>query len=682
MPVDNSKSSLAPADNALQIGHAELDWTDADSPRSTKFNDIYYSTSGARDESTHVFLEGTELAARWQSSKSDSPLYTIAEIGFGSGLNFLNTWQLWQQSTHKPGRLHYIAFEKYPLQVADMKRLLNNWPCLSSEITELLNHYPEHSRVCHRLAIAPDVTLDLHFGDALCRLKTINRTITSGVDSWFLDGFSPRLNPDLWQDDLIKEMARLSLPGATVATYSAAGFIRRQLRDAGFEVKRIPGYGKKRHMSTAVFPSPSLSQQTQASDTQEPWFVLPQVTRLPRTATVIGAGLAGCSTAYALAQRGIEVTVVDSGKTTAANASGIRQLALRPRLFKTASALTEFYLQSFLFAASQFSHLAAKDSNAEFWHPSGVVQLSTALNKRSELSSSTLEVLYGSQIVKQLSKTQASEITGTLLAEDALHFQLGGWVDSPSLCKRYLNSNLIKFVNDCAIERIEKPSSGGSQWQAHPENPNMDALKSDVIVLANSYNASQFPTVESLPLQAVRGQASYVESVEASQELRTVLSGQRSLFPTHDSKQTISASYRDEIDLIRNEVDDQENLSSLASDFPQFSNLRASESGIGVRCNTPDFKPIIGMAPDIEKMEIEYADLKRDARRNFFNPGHYHDGLYLSLAHGSNGLATAPLAGETLASLICGEISPLSTQMLASLSATRFLIRDLKKQRS
>jgi tRNA 5-methylaminomethyl-2-thiouridine biosynthesis bifunctional protein len=681
MPLDDLKKTLSPMDKPFQIEHAELDWTDEASPRSTKFDDIYNSTSGACAESEHVFLEGTQLASRWQSARSDSPLYSIAEIGFGSGLNFLNTWQLWQQSAQKPDRLHYIAFEKYPLQKADLKRLLRNLPALSSQITELVNHYPEHSRVRHRLTIAPDVTLDLHFGDALRRLKAIDKTTGSGIDSWFLDGFSPRLNPELWQDALIKEMARLSLPGATVATYSAAGFIRRQLREAGFEAARKPGYGKKRHMTTAVFHEPSLAQPTRTIHMKEPWFVLPQVSSLPLTATVIGAGLAGCSTAYALARRGIEVTVVDSGKTLTTGASGIRQLALRPRLFKTDSVLAEFYLQSFLFAASQFQNLSAKEPGDQFWHPCGVIQLASALNKRSELSGTTLENLYGPEIVRQLNKIQASETAGASVTEAALHFQLGGWVDPLRLCKRYLRSLPIKFVSECAIDQIEKLVAGSNQWQAHPKNPNMDSLKSDVIVLANSHNASQFPLVDSLPLQAVRGQASYVKSNEPSSLLRTVLSGQRSLFPVFDSTQTVSASYRDEINLIKNQDDDRENLSSLASDFPQYSTLRASDSGLGIRCNTPDFKPIIGMAPNFKEMEIEYADLRRDAHKAFSNTGHYHDGLYLNLAHGSNGLATAPLAGETLASLICGELSPLSAETLASLSATRFLIRDLKKQR-
>ncbi|MFT6093392.1 MAG: tRNA 5-methylaminomethyl-2-thiouridine biosynthesis bifunctional protein [Pseudohongiellaceae bacterium] len=680
MPLDNSKTLLPADDSTFQIENAVLDWADEANPRSIKFDDIYYSTAGAAAESAHVFLNGTALTARWQNCKEKSPVYSIAEIGFGSGLNFLNTWQLWQQSTQKPNRLHYIAFEKYPLKKTDLERLLSNWPSLSSQVTELLKHYPEHGCISHRLPIAADITLDLHFGDALRRLKTIDKTLGSGIDSWFLDGFSPRLNPDLWQAPLIKEMARLSLPGATVASYSAAGFIRRQLRDAGFKVERQPGYGKKRHMTAAIFSDQSVAQQTIPTHTTQPWFVLPAITAPPKTATVIGAGLAGCSTAYALAQRGIEVTVVDSGKAAAAGASGIRQLALRPRLFKTGSALAEFYLQSFLFAAAQFKNLSPDDSNDQFWFPSGVIQLLTALNKRSELSNAALEILYGSEIVKHLNKTQAAEIAGTLCAEDVLHFKLGGWVDAPLLCKRYLESDLIRFVGNCTIKHIERPVSA-SQWQAHPQQSDLDILQSDIIVLANSYSASLFPIAESLPLQTVRGQASYVDGTEASHQLRTVLSGQRSLFPTLNSKQTVAASYRRDVDLIRNEEDDQENLTSLASDFPQFSTLKAGDYGIGVRCNTPDFKPIVGMAPNIQKMAIEYADLRRDAHKEFTNPGHYHDGLYLSLAHGSNGLATAPLAGETLASLICGELSPLSTQALANLSGARFVIRDLKRQK-
>lgn len=681
MPEDEPKNTMPSTIETLQIEHAELDWADEASPRSEKFEDIYNSTSGACAESVHVFLDGAELASRWQSWKSDSPLYSIAEIGFGSGLNFLNTWQLWQQSAQKPSRLHYIAFEKYPLRKGDIRRLLGNWPALFPLVTELLNHYPNHSRVRHRLIIAPDVTLDLHFGDALHCLKKIDKTIGSGIDSWFLDGFSPRLNPELWQAPLFNEMSRLSHSGATVATYSAAGFIRRQLREAGFEATRKPGYGRKRHMTTAVFSEPSSALQSLATVSKEPWFDLPQVNNRPQTATVIGAGLAGCSTAYALARRGIEVTVVDSGKTPATGASGIRQLALRPRLFKTGSVLAEFYLQSFLFAAAQFKLLSVKDPGDQFWHPSGVVQLSTALNKRSELSSNALESLYGPEIVKRLDKIAASETAGTSLTEDALHFQLGGWTDPLGLCKRYLSSLPIKFIDECTIEHIERLSIGDNQWQAYPKNPRMDILKSDVIVLANSHSAKQFPMTETLPLQTVTGQSSYVNSTELSTQLLTVLSGQRSLFPVFHSRQTVSASYRDEIDLIKNLSDDRENLHSLASDFPQYSTLKVSESGLGVRCNTPDFKPIIGMAPNFKLMEIEYGDLRRDAHKAFSNSGHYHDGLYLNLAHGSNGLATAPLAGETLASMICGELSPLSTETLASLSATRFLIRDLKKQR-
>lgn len=678
MPAEISNISLLSVPDSLQVENAELDWTDESNPRSTKFDDVYYSTSGAVAESEHVFLDGADLLKRWTNSEPNTAQYSIAELGFGSGLNFLNTWRLWQQTLSKPATLHYIAFEKYPLSRANIERLLNNWPALSTQATELLKVYPDHSRICHRLWLAPDVLLDLHFGDALARLKSINTG--TGINSWFLDGFSPRLNPELWRDSLFTEIARLSSPGSSLATYSAAGFIRRALKNVGFLVEKKTGYGKKRHMTTAVFADRRFAAKASMTTSLKPWFDLPKFDRAPRTATVIGAGLAGCAAAYALAQRGVMVTVVDAGPSVANGASGIRQLALRPRLFKTGSAIAEFYLQSYLFAASQFNLL--NDLPEVFWHPCGVLQKSAALNKRNQLASAGLEILYGLEIVKSLTQSEASDYAGTSITSDALQFPLAGWVNPTILCQRYLESKNIRLVNNCHIKRIEGITSDHSKWLAHPENSRVEPIQSEVIVLANSYAASQLDITEALPLQTVRGQASYLSTSKESRKLQTVVTGSRSIFPAVDANHTVSASYRREMDFTRSELDDTENLAAMTADLPQLSALSAVSAGVGIRCNSPDFLPMVGLIPDANAMKAEYGDLRRDAHKSFSNSGHYHSGLFLSLAHGSNGLATAPMAGEVLASLICGEVSPISSDALASLNAARFLIRDLKQQRS
>lgn len=211
---------------------ADILWREGGVPESLRFGDPYFSLDGGLDETRHVFLAGNGLPARF------APGFRIAETGFGTGLNLLAAWQAWR-TTGQPGPLTYTAFEAYPMTPADMARAHAAFPAIAPLSAALLAGF-DGARFA-----APDLILTVIPGDARATLPAWHGV----ADAWFLDGFAPARNPELWEDDLIAAVAGHTAPGGTFATYTAAGHVRRALAAAGFTVERRAGYGRKRHMS-------------------------------------------------------------------------------------------------------------------------------------------------------------------------------------------------------------------------------------------------------------------------------------------------------------------------------------------------------------------------------------------------------------------------------------------------
>lgn len=210
-------------------------------PRSEKFDDVYFSAEDGLAETCHVFLDGNDLPARWQ----DRSVFTIAETGFGTGLNFLSTWKQFEETARPDQNLDYISFEKYPLSAEDIEKYLHNYKSeLGGYLSELIELYPLVVPGFHKITLAGQVTLLLVFDDVNAALPQLE----AEVDCWFLDGFKPSANPEMWTDTMFSQMARLSVPGATFATFTAAGGVRRGLDAAGFTVRKAPGFGRKREM--------------------------------------------------------------------------------------------------------------------------------------------------------------------------------------------------------------------------------------------------------------------------------------------------------------------------------------------------------------------------------------------------------------------------------------------------
>jgi tRNA U34 5-methylaminomethyl-2-thiouridine-forming methyltransferase MnmC len=217
-----------------QPDHPELNWRDGVIPVATRFDDPYFSLSGGLDETRHVFLAGSGLPDRFRDG------FQIAELGFGTGLNLLATIL----AHTGPQHLHYTSFEAFPLPAADIERALQAFPELAPILPGFLSQWATGATTLQ----FPNLTATVILGDARQTLATW----TGKADAWFLDGFSPAKNPELWSPDLMAEIACHTAPGGTFATYTAAGHVRRALAEAGFTVTRQPGFGSKRHMTTGV----------------------------------------------------------------------------------------------------------------------------------------------------------------------------------------------------------------------------------------------------------------------------------------------------------------------------------------------------------------------------------------------------------------------------------------------
>lgn len=313
--------------SATTLHTADVDF-DGGRPVSRRFGDVYYSADGP-DEVRRVFLAPAAVAERARESRQP---FTIAELGFGAGLNLVVA------AAATRARLHFVSFERHPLSRADLARALKPWRHDHPLVGPLVAACPPPVRGWHRRFFESDrIQLSVYFGDVRDGLADLRQQQRRGVDAWFLDGFAPERNPETWRDALFSDIAALCAPAATATTFSAAGDVRRRLAAHGFTVRRVDQRPHKRHSTAAVFTGTG------------------RTFRAPREVVVVGAGLAGAATARRLADKGIGVALLDRGEGVASGASAIPAAVLHPRLLPAASVDALYRLQSFLHAAAWLS---------------------------------------------------------------------------------------------------------------------------------------------------------------------------------------------------------------------------------------------------------------------------------------------------------------------------------------
>lgn len=391
-------------------------------------------------------------------------------------------------------------------------------------------------------------------------------------------------------------------------------------------------------------------------------------------AAVIGAGLAGSSTASHLARRGWQVKVFEQAASFDHGVYTLGQLALRCRVFAQDNSLARFFLTGFLYSAREF-HRLSRDQGLD-WHPCGLVQLQQ-VGSRRQSDPAVLERLYPGEVLQWRSQEQLQALAGLPLAQSGWYSPAAGWLDPLDLCRTWLNHPAIELNQGTGIDRLVRDNDG---WRLFSGSKDVGGRSFPTVVIACSMGAVHFPQLASLPLRSVPGEVLSIRETAASSAIRHIVQGERSIFPAHRGRHCISASFATDANARENAIG--ENLATIRNLFepPLQFKLEGVESAKAERCQSADFAPILGAAPDFARCRQLYAPLARNARASGLPPPAHLPGLFVNLAHGSHGLCSAPLAAEYLAGVIHGEIPPLDRKVAAALDPLRFLIRRLRRQ--
>ncbi len=668
------------------IDHAQLNWDDQGQPLSSQFDDVYFSRASGLAESEHVFIQHNQLPERF-TALAEGQTFVIGETGFGTGLNFLCAWQCFNNHAPRNTRLHFISVEKYPLQAKDLVQALALWPQLSELREQLLQQYLAiHSGFQHIQLDQGRITLTLLIGDALDMLQQLD----AQIDAWFLDGFAPAKNPEMWNEHVFAQLARLGKAGTTLATFTSAGFVRRGLMAAGFTIQRVPGFGRKREMLKGLLQP--AEDADNSSSVRDPWYARPEQPQLApeqRHAIVIGAGLAGCASAASLAARGWRVTLIEQHQQIAQEASGNAQGVLYLKLSAHATVLSRFVLSGFGYTRRLLEALSNQATSAdaatparlnpEDWDMCGVLQL--AFNDKEQQRQTALAESFPAALLRSVTPAQASELAGVPLEQGGLFFPEAGWVNPPALCRALSQHPLINLKS--AQHAVSLQQQDGN-WQVHSN----DALiaEAPVVILCNATEVAQYSQTQHLPLRRIRGQTTQLPSSASSPSIKSVICADGYIVPARHANHTIGASFNfADNNQTATLAEHRSNLSLLHQLAPSFElhwpteaiDLSSLQGHAAFRCTSPDYLPLIGPVANFPAFMQTYTELRKDARLALQYPCPWHSGLYVNTGHGTRGLISTPLAAELLSAWICAEPLPLPLELAQQCHPNRFALRAL-----
>jgi tRNA 5-methylaminomethyl-2-thiouridine biosynthesis bifunctional protein len=579
-------------------------WTDDGAPRSGRFDDVYFSRQDGLAETRAVFLQGCGLPNAWTGRAQ----FTIAELGFGTGLNIAAALDLWRREGPPGGRLNLFSVEGFPLTRAEAARALAAWPELDEAAQALLAVWPEVAPGFHRLDLPGfNATLDLAVGDVVWALSQW----MGEADAWFLDGFAPSTNPDMWSDAVLDGIAARSASGARVATFTVAGAVRRGLAERGFTVDKRPGHGRKRERLEARLPGAAIASQ-----------------RTPSVA-IVGAGIAGAALARAFAALGVRAYVIEAERP-GAGASGFPAGLVTPRLDAGDGDIAALYAQALARAAA----LYAVTPGAVIER--GVLQLEQTPRDAGRFARVAAQPVWTEGAMEIRDAAACSDRLGEPVGSGGLWMRDAMAVHPAAVLEVWLGE---ADRMTATVDRIEPGTQG---WRLL-DRAGATILEADVVVIAAGWGAAGlFPA---LSLAPVRGQADWIEGVEAGSVAwggYAAPTGSGLLFgATHD---------RGETGREPSEAAGARNLATVAARLPALAARIAAagptRSRTAVRATTPDRLPLAGAVPEAE-------------------------GLFVLGGLGSRGFCAAPLLAEHVAALATGTPSPLPARLAARVAPSR-----------
>ncbi|MGB7421708.1 MAG: FAD-dependent 5-carboxymethylaminomethyl-2-thiouridine(34) oxidoreductase MnmC [Comamonas sp.] len=624
-----------------------LQWLDDGTPASARFGDRYRSSAGhGLDQARGVFLSGCGLPQGW----ADQARWCVLETGFGLGLNFLVTWAAWRADPARPRLLHFVSCEAWPVSGEDLPRAAPPDPEIQALAAELAAQFQGLVPGVHRLSFdGGQVLLTLLIGDAQAMLR-VQRPL---ADSVYLDGFAPRLNPQMWSEHTLRAVARCCHRGTRLATWSTAGSVRDGLTQAGFQVEKVPGVAPKRENLHAVYdphwqphpPHPVLAGA-----------------RLPegRRCAVIGAGLAGACVAASLARRGWQVTVLDAAAQPAAGASGVPAAICAPHTSPDDSLISRVS-RAGLRTLQQTLRCSAADMQGEAWALPGVLE--HAVGQSPRLAGGSAEW----QAWSVHASTERCRGAGLPAGAPALWHPGGGWVLPGPLVRRLLQQPGITYLGNTRVRQLKYDGEAAIAWRLLSADDRPLAQADIVVVCAGAHTRTLVP--EALPLQPARGTTSWgtrAQTPSGAPWPATAVNGHGMLIPhvtlAGEDAWICGSTFERDLDalpLTPEEVAaahraNHDKLSALLPPLAQslsglFAQAGALHAWSGVRCTTPDHLPLVG--PLDETM--------------------HPPGLWVCTGLGARGATLAALCAELLAAHLHHEPLPLDAKLAQALSTQR-----------
>lgn len=602
----------------------DLTWKDDGTPVDQRVGDVYYSVEDGLAESRAVFLAGCGLPEAWDGLGD----FTIAELGFGTGLNFLATWQMWRANRAKTGWLNFVSFEGYPLDSEDIARALQPWPELADLASRLIDQWPPRASGIHQITWPEErLTLTLHIG----QIETVLPEAILCADAWFLDGFSPAKNEAMWGDWLWPELAKRSADQARVATFTVAGAVRRGLAEAGFNVEKKPGHGRKRQRLEAVFTAPEATVSVALKSS-------------PRVA-IIGAGIAGACAARVLHERGADITVFETANGPAEGTSGNPLALVMPRLDAGDTVQARLLIDAYLQAQTFYRDRPGCAPAETIHHPRNAAEQDRFQKLLSDppLGLEQLEAIRNGGLLHKASQV----------------------IRPAHLLPALLEGLDVKWRTPAEIDLTARTVNG---------------QMFDAIILASGW--AMIETCPDLSLIGRLGQIEWVESATnvpasglaaghyaiASEELR-VWGATYAPYPAGPAMTSESAR-----------MDNMTALETLSPYWQRDATRSATRSRAGIRATTADQMPLIGPMPEVDALRAARAQHER-LGWHVAADAHAIPGIYVAAGYGSRGFTWAPWAAAILSAAIFQSPSPARQESLQAIAPNRQILRQLKRSK-
>lgn len=653
--------------------YAKINFRDH-TPVAAEFDDIYFSTQSGIDETKHVFIKYNQLTKRF-SQLQDNDIFVIGETGFGSGLNFLVTLNLWQQVVKTKAKLFFISFEKHPLSQTDMAQILSKLKPsdpiddYSSNIQELLSQYYLPLPATHRLHFSNNIFLNIIIGDIQQTIPTQNFI----ANAWFLDGFTPTKNIDMWNDTVLNNIKRLSQTGSTFATFTANSAVRRLLIMYGFTVNKAHGFSKREMLygSLDLLPVNNASalelRLGKINNRPTPWFDNYTNHNPDKKVIIIGGGISGAASAYSLARRGYKVTIYEQNNTLASGASGNYQGILYGNFKGHHTPIQELSFAGYRYSHQLITKLLGDVGNC------GLIQL--AHNEQELIAHQKITSMLPSDFCRLVFADEITQLSGVKTSyPSGLYFPYGLWLNPPSLINQLVSHPNIQIICDTKISDIVYRND--KRWDIVANNAPIDHAYN--IVVCNADMLNTFSLFKDLSIRKIRGQVSIVKDKSPTQ---MILCGEGYITPNLGDKYTIGATF--DFKNIKTTVTINDHLINLrmAQQIAQttITDPHTLDGNAAIRASTYDYVPLVGPVANWPKFSTTYAKLSQDSNSWLSHKCPYLKGIYLNVAHGAKGMLTAPVSGEIIADYIDNTPISSSEVLRRALHPNRVYFRNLVK---